>query len=314
MHTSCAEPGRQPVTLRGVLGGPLGVGLLLAANGSLIAGIYVAAQAAVRHGTAALGVLAWQLVFAAAVLAVVAVVRGHWPALDTRRLRYAVIAGLLGVSLPNLASYTALAVVPTAVVGVIAALSPVFTYAFALGLGMERPSAARVAGVLAGLGGVLWVLWPGAAMRIDGAALIALIAPALLAAGNVYRSLAWPPGLAPIGAAALVLVGQAILVLPLAAACGVIAVPGMGAAASDLPLWATGAMTAAFYLGAFELQRRAGAVVTGQLGYVITLASLAIGVFLVGEPISAATWGGALLAVAGVLLVLRGGAAGGARS
>lgn len=314
MHTSCAESGRPPVTLRGALGGPLGVGLLLAANGSLIAGIYAAAQAAVRHGTAALGVLAWQLAFAAAVLAVVAVVRGHWPALDTRRLRYAAIAGLLGVSLPNLASYTALSVVPTAVVGVIAALSPVFTYAFALGLGMERPSAARVAGVLVGLGGVLWVLWPGAAMRIDGAALIALIAPALLAAGNVYRSLAWPPGLAPIGAAALVLVGQAILVLPLAAAYGVIAVPGMGAAASDLPLWATGAMTAAFYLGAFELQRRAGAVVTGQLGYVITLASLAIGVFLVGEPISAATWGGAFLAVAGVLLVLRGGAAGGARS
>lgn len=66
-------------------------------------------------------------------------------------------------------------------------------------------------------------------------------------------------------------------------------------------------MTATFYAGAFELQRRGGAVVTGQLGYVITLASLAIGVLVFGERVPPSTWIGAGLAILGVLLVLGGG-------
>jgi drug/metabolite transporter (DMT)-like permease len=98
-------------------------------------------------------------------------------------------------------------------------------------------------------------------------------------------------------------------VVPLAAASGVLVLPGIQGAPGSAALWSTGAMTAAFYLGAFELQRRGGAVVTGQLGYVITLASLAIGALLLGETHPASTWIGAALAIAGVVLVLRGGAA-----
>lgn len=284
-----------------------GVALLLAVNGSLIAGIYAAAQAAVRAGIPALGVLAWQLGFAALVLGAVALVAGQWPRLTVARLRYALVAGLLGVSLPNWASFTALGQVPAPVIGVIAALSPVFTYALAVGIGMERPAPLRILGLLLGLGGVLWVLWPREGIALEAAALLALAAPALLAAGNVYRSRAWPPGLAPLGAAALMLGGQALLVAAVAHAHGSLVAPAWPGSPTDPALWATGAMTAAFYLGAFELQRRGGAVVTGQLGYVITLASLAIAVILLGERVPPSTWVGASLAILGVLLVLRGG-------
>lgn len=38
-----------------------------------------------------------------------------------------------------------------------------------------------------------------------------------------------------------------------------------------------------FYLGAFELQKRGGAVVAGQMGYVITVASLALSDLVFGE-------------------------------
>lgn len=207
-----------------------GVALLLLLNGSLIAGIYAAAQVAVRAGAAPLGVLAWQLGFAAVVLAAIAFAAGQRPRLGARSLRYALVAGLLGVSLPNLASFTALAQVPTPVVGVIAALSPVFTYAMAVGLRMERPAPGRVAGLLLGLGGVLWVLWPREGVSLGPAALIALAAPALLAAGNVYRSRAWPPGLPPLGAAALMLAGQAILVGAVALASGTSFVPAVAGA------------------------------------------------------------------------------------
>jgi drug/metabolite transporter (DMT)-like permease len=305
-----AESGNRAVARRD--GG--GVVLLLLVNGSLVAGVYAAAQVALRHGAAPLGVLAWQLAFAAAALGIVALVRGQWPRIDGRRLRYALVAGLLGVSLPNAASFTALAQLPASMVGVVAALSPIFTYVFAIGLCMERPAAVRTVGMLLGLGGVLWVVWPRDGASFGPAVVLALAAPALLAAGNVYRSLAWPQGLAPLGAAALMLAGQALLVVPLAAASGVLVLPGIQGAPGSAALWSTGAMTAAFYLGAFELQRRGGAVVTGQLGYVITLASLAIGALLLGETHPASSWIGAALAIAGVMLVLRGAAARAPRS
>lgn len=281
--------------------------LLLLANGSLIAGVYAAAAVAVRHGVTPLGILAWQLGFAATVLGLLAALTGRWPRIDARRLRYALVAGLLGVSLPNAASFTALSQLPAAVVGVVAALSPVFTYALVVGLRMERPTPGRIAGLVLGLLGVGWVLWPRDGVDLEATAVLALAAPALLAAGNVYRSLAWPPGLVPLGAAALMLAGQALFVLPLAAVTGELAWPVAIDGAGGAALWGVGAMTATFYLGAFELQRRGGAVVTGQLGYVITLASLAIGVVAFRESHQASTWLGAAVAIAGVLLVLRGG-------
>lgn len=294
----------RPVVVRNRGGGVL---LLLVANGSLIAGVYAAAGVAGGQGIPALAILAWQLAFSAAVLCAVAVLAGQWPRIDVRRLRYALAAGLLGVSLPNVASFTALSQLPAAVVGVVAALSPVFTYALALGLRLERAGWLRVAGLALGLAGVAMVLWPSDGGGFGLAAGVALLAPALLAAGNVYRSLAWPPGLSPLGAAALMLAGQAVLVVPVAVAVGAWTWPTAAAGTGEVALWAVGGMTAAFYLGAFELQRRGGAVVTGQLGYVITLASLAIGVLVFGESHPATTWMGAVIAVAGVLLVLRAG-------
>lgn len=295
-----AAPGRERMRDGKVL-------FLLAANGSLIAGVYAAAGVAARHAVDAVGLLAWQLAFAALALGGIAVSSGHWPRIDGARLRYALLAGLLGVSLPNVASFTALSHLPAAEVGVVAALSPVFTYAFAVGLRSERISVVRVAGLGLGLVGVGWVLWPADGAAPGMASALALVAPVMLAAGNVYRSLAWPPGLTPLGAAALMLAGQAILVVPVAVANGAWVWPSAVGAEGGAALWAVGGMTAAFYLGAFELQRRGGAVVTGQLGYVITLASLAIGVLVFDDSPPASTWCGAALAIVGVLLVLRGG-------
>ena len=120
---------------------------LLILNGSLIAGIYAFAKAG---SASAMGVLAWQLLFAAVVISVVAYWRGQAPRLDPSTLRYAAIAGVLGVSAPNLVTFCALSQVPAGLVGVIGALSPLFTYLLALGIGIERLGAVRAAGISLG--------------------------------------------------------------------------------------------------------------------------------------------------------------------
>jgi drug/metabolite transporter (DMT)-like permease len=279
--------------------------LLLLLNGSLMAGIYAFAKA----GTAsALGVLAWQLLFSAAAITAVACWRGENAPLTRQNLRYAAIAGTLGMSAPSLVTFCALARVPAGFIGVIGALAPVFTYAMALALRIEALRGPRAVGIVLGLVGVLGLLLPAGALPSGGSlpwALAALASPLFLAGGNLFRSLAWPRGLAPLGAASLMLLLQAGAIVPLALAMGHFEWPLPIGGPGDMALLGGGLLTTIFYLGAFELQRRAGPVVVGQLGYVITAASLLIGAAVFGERYPLTAWLAIAAVVGGLALVNR---------
>ena len=277
---------------------------LLLVNGALIAGVYALAKVAGEAGVSPLGVLSWQVLFAALVVGLVAALRGELPALSLTNLRYAAVAGVLGVSGPNLVTFAALAHLPAGLIGVITALSPVLTYAITLAVRVEKLQGRRAAGVVLGLAGVLAIVLPRSALPSPQAlpwALAALLAPLLLASGNVFRTLAWPAGLKPLAAASLLLAVQAAVLTPWALVAGEFEAPS----AQDMALIGAGALTAVFYLGAFELQRRGGPVVVGQLGYVITVASLAIGALAFGERYPLSMLAAAVVVLAGVTLVNR---------
>lgn len=279
---------------------------LLALNGTLIAAIYACAKLADGHGVSALGILAWQVAFAASAMTLVVAVRGELPRLTVANLRYAGVAGVLGVTAPNLITFGALAHLPSGLVGVITSLSPMFTYAIALALRIERMQALRAAGIVTGLAGVLFIALPRDTLASHGAiswVLLAMAAPLSLAGGNVYRTLAWPSGLPPMPAAALLLVLQALLVVPAAVMSGQFVVPKLSLHSADVALLTAGALTTGFYLGAFELQRRGGPVVVGQLGYVITIASLVLGTVLFDERHTLGTFVAVAAVLAGVALV-----------
>ncbi len=285
--------------------------LLLLLNGSLIAGIYTLAKLARDEGLSPFGVLAWQLLVAAPLVTSVALVAGRLPPLNRGTLRYAAIAGLLGISAPNLVTFAALAHVPAGVVGVIGALSPLFTYAIALLLRVEALQRQRAAGILLGLLGLLGVL--ALLLPRQGAdetmalpwAVLALGGPLLLAAGNLFRSMAWPAGLHPLSAASLMLALQALLLVPAAAWSGHLTLPDSSGDGVVWTLLTAGGLTTLFYLSAFELQKRAGPVVVGQLGYVITVATLLLGMLVFGERHGAATFTAVATVFAGILLVHR---------
>lgn len=293
--------------------------LLLLVNGSLIAGIYACAKIAAASGVSAFGMVAWQLLFAALALSAVAALAGRLPVPSRVSLRYAAIAGMLGISAPNLITFSALAHVPAGLIGVIGVLSPVFTYAIALAIGIERAHRVRALGIALGLVGVLSLLLPRSALPDASAwpwALLALGGPLLLAGGNLFRSLAWPPGLHPLSAATLMLLTQAALLVPAALWFDQLPLPDLSSpswAGVDGALLGAGLSTATFYLSAFELQRRAGPVVVGQLGYVITAASLLLGMLVFGERPGMAAGVAISLVFAGVMLVQRAAPAAGPR-
>lgn len=304
-HSSPSLPVKPARTGAPVVSGTgISWGLLLL-NGSLIAAIYAVAKRAVQAGVPFVTVLAWQVAIAAVIVAIVLKVRGERLQLRPEHLRYGLVAGLVGVTGPNLVTFAALAHLPAGVIGALTSLAPVFTYVIVTALRLESLRMLGSLGVVFGMLGAILIANPETADLTSRApwVLLALCSPLLLACGNVYRSVAWPRGLTPLGAAAVLLLLQCLVVIPVAVFGFGLSIPADAVATGFPAVLAVGMLMAAFYMTAFNLQRRAGPVLVGQLGNVISVASLAIGAAWLGERYEVSTLIGAVIVVSGVLLV-----------
>ena len=277
------------------------------------------AKLAPGAGLPPFALLAWALAGATLVLTLIGAVRGRLPSLNVRTVEYFLVAGFVGLAAPYLIFFSAVPHVGASFVAVSLALSPLYTYAGTLLLGMERFDVWRALGVVLTLAGSL--LLAVLKLSVPGAPtfwiVATLSAPVLLAAGNIYRTLRWPPGsgsdqLAPgmLGAAALVL----LVVGALPGGFGAIpdlslAVP-TGDAAALLLIVAQAAAFAVVFLLYFVLQQRGGPVYLSLLGSVAAVVGSVIAIFLLGEAApQGLVVGGALIAL-GVGLVTCGGAKG----
>ena len=263
--------------------------VLLVANGSLIAGTFAASRWLGGHGIGPLELLGWQVSFASVVVLGIALACGQAPRWSAANVRYAAIAGSLGIAAPSLVTFTALQRLPTGLVGALAGLSPVFTCLLAHLFGLQRVQPRQWVGVVTGAVAVFVLLLPGTALPRTADlpwALLAMLAPLSLAAGNLYRTRAWPQGLSPLAAASQLSAIQAVVLLSAGLCVGSVRLPGWPLAKVDVALLAAGAAAAWVQGTTFVLQRRAGPVAVGQLGNVITVAGLGFGVCVFGESYS----------------------------
>ncbi|MEC3862310.1 DMT family transporter [Mesobacterium sp. TK19101] len=212
--------------------------------------------------------------------------------------RYVVLAGGITFVAANLVLFLALPHVGAGHMGLMFALSPLFTLALASALRMQAPGRIGLWGLALGFAGaVLIALTRGGVSQGMLWSLAALAMPALLAAGNVYRSLAWPEGGDPIALAAwshLVAVGV------FAAAIVVMGLP-VGALA-QVPL-VTGTqilLSAITFPAFFLLQRLGGPVMLSQLGYVAAASGVLVAVTVLDEAFGPLAWVGAGLIALGV--------------
>lgn len=284
--------------------------LLLLMNGLLIAGTYAVSKAVLAAGVPVLTLLAWQLAPAAVLINLVAAWRDERPALSATHLRYYVIAGVLGMLLPYTITYLSLAHLPAGVIGVAASLSAVMTYGIARAAGREPANLRRLIGLVLGLIGVLTLVVPKAALPapdLAGWVFIAVLAPLSLAGGNVYRTAAWPDGAPPLSLAAGMLAVLGVATLAVAGTSGQLALPSATADEALVGIAVVALLTAGFYLTAFSMQRRTSPSFVAQMGYVISLGALVIGVVFLDEQPSAWVWLSAALVMAGIVVATRGG-------
>lgn len=228
-------------------------------------------------------------------------------AMTAHRLRYFTIAAAISYALPNLLIFSAVPRLGAGYTGIMFTLSPVITLGFSILLGVRRPNFPGIVGIVVGFAGAAMVaLARGDAAQPTDAAwvLIGLLIPVLLAAGNIYRTMDWPPHTGPIELAAGSHLAAAAMLL-----AGIVLLPGLAAFAplGQVPgvTLAQAASAAAMFAFYFRLQAVGGPVYLSQIGYVAAAIGLFAGTLFLGEHYRWQTWAGALLIVAGVAITTK---------
>lgn len=269
---------------------------------------FAVVKIATLGGVPPIAVWFWQAVGGGAVLCAFAYWRGWKVPMSGRHLRFYLVLGLTGFTIPGVNAVIAVTHLPVGVMAVVVTLSPFLTYVITLAIGVERFNPMKLAGTILGFGGALLIVLPGSALPEPGQAgwaLLALLTPTLYAISNIYAGVARPSDVDSLSLAALMQATNSALLLP------IMLVMGQGFWLAPPFDAADGALFVQMIIAAIgpflfvEIVRRAGPVYLAQVAYISTLAGLGWGMVLFGERHSAYVWAAVACVLAGVLLVTR---------
>ena len=263
-------------------------------------------KVAVSTGHHPAGLILWQVVFGALFLGAVVAARGLRLGRLTRAGAYLGAVALIGTVIPNSTSFLAARHLPAGVMGLNIAVIPMVALVLAHWAGAERATARRLLGVAFGAAAILLLVGPEASLPDPGATvfvLVALIAPLCYGAEGVFIAKRAPRDLDPIETLFGASVLAAILMAPIALSQGWAVDLGGAWAAPEWAMLAAALLHAIAYSGYIWLVGRAGPVFTSQLSYVVTIASVALSMTVLGERYSTWVWLAFALMLGGLALV-----------
>jgi drug/metabolite transporter (DMT)-like permease len=277
----------------------LTVGALLGLSTNLV-------KYAASRGLNPLTLLTWSVVGAALVVSTVNALTGRLPRPDRRYTEYFVVAALIGVVAPNLLMYAAVPRVGAGFVTLSIAFPPLLTYLGALALRMERFDGFRATGVGVALAGATYMAYMKVSTPDAPVIWIAatMLAPVILAVGNIYRTARWPAGAAPEELVPGVLLASGAALIAIGALTGIpLAVRWHDPFDIVLIVLQAGLLSGQYVLY-FVLQKRGGPVLMSLLGSVAAVVGVPTAVLLLGEsPPAGLAVGGVMITVGIVLLV-----------
>ena len=286
---------------RTALGTLLGAGLLLGVTTNL-------AKVAHGIGITPLAYLTWSLSGAALLLTIVSGLRGQVAKLNWRSVEYFVVAGFLSTAGANLIFFNAVPHLGVSFIALMFSLPPLLTYAGALAMGMERFCWWRASGVVLALAGTaVLVFKQWSAPDADSVWIaIALVGPVLLALGNIYRTLRWPPDASAESLAPGMLTGALVILLFAALVFDwSLSIPD-GSTYAMLLIAVQAIVLAGQFLLLFVLQKAGGPVFLSLMGAVSAMFGVPIALVLLAEPVLPAFLPSATLIAAGIVAMLFG--------
>ncbi len=281
--------------------------------GSFYGTVIAMGKYGVQSGIPVTALVFWQMLISGLVLMGILLAKGQFPKLNLRYLRYYFIGGFCGNAFPTTLAFMAADKLGAAVAGIVFPLSPLFTYLFAVILKMDRPQRRKITGITFGLAGATCIILPPVMMNNevtfnDDSILwlgVSLTIPIVLAVGNIYRTWDWPERSSSFPLAAGMLIGTAVMLLPVLIITDQFYVPDFS---SDKPDWIFAASSLLSFIGFivyFESQRISGPVYFSQVSYFITLTAIICGIFIFDEHLDWNVWLAAGLIFLGLFLVSR---------
>lgn len=250
-------------------------------------------------GLPPLGFLFWSLVGSTALLFALALARRALPPLNARTLEFFIASGALTVAFGWMINVLTAPRVGASFISLTVALVPLMTYAAAAAAGLDTATRRRSTGVALALVGAVALAWsrlsvPDAPV---GWTLLALAMPFCLTAGNIYRSMRWPPG---AGALALTLGMVAAAVVWVAFAAVVFGRSLSFPAGGGVMVGLQSVALAGQFLALLVLLKHGGVVFQSLMAATAALLGVVIAVAGLGEAVPGAFVLSAALIVAGV--------------
>lgn len=277
--------------------------LLLA--GSLLGLSTTLAKVAGDMGLAAFPFLTWSLFGATVILMGRSLRNGNVPSLSTRTIEYFFIAAFVTVAGSNLIFFSAVPVVGAGFVSLAITLPPLLTYGGALVFKLEHFSLVRFVGVLSALAGAAFLALNKLTSNQVPAYWIALtlVGPVLLAIGNLYRTLRWPPNASPEQLAPGMLAAATLMLLAAGMLPQFDLFPSGFQTRHFLLIGVQAGVFASQFLVMFLLQKTGGPVLLSLLGSVGAVVTVPIALLVLGEAAPDGLYVATVLIALGIVLL-----------
>jgi len=261
---------------------------------------------AVSTGYRHFGLIFWQLVIGAVLMAGISLLRRRRLPVGRKQMRTFLIIALLGTVLPNSASYQAVTHLPAGVMSILLSLVPMISFPIALALGQDRFSLRRFFGLLAGLAGVSLLILPEASLP-DRSAIwwvpVAMMAGMFYAFEGNYVAKWGTAGMDGIEVLFGASIVGAVIVFPLALGSGQWINPLNPWGIADWALIGSSVIHVFVYASYVWLVGKAGPVFAVQVSYLVTGFGVIWAMVLLNESYSPYIWAALALMFFGLVLV-----------
>ncbi len=261
---------------------------------------------AVSEGYRHFGLVFWQSIIGAALMAALCAARGVRLPLHPAALKVYLIISLIGTVLPNSLSYQSAVHLPAGIISILLSMIPMLAFPLALGLRLDRFEWRRLGGLVLGMVAVLMIVVPGESLA--GAiplfwVMMVLIVCIFYAFEGNYVAKWGTAGLDALQVMFGASIVSALLTLPLALATGQWVDPRPPWGAPDYALMASSTAHVLVYATYVWLVGRAGPVFTVQVSYLVTLFGLLWARLILGEAYAPTVWFALALMMLGMYLV-----------
>lgn len=266
---------------------------------------YSIARYAMTHGVPALGYSFWQSLGPAIFLLLLCFIKERRLLLSASHLRYFVIAGLLGIALPNTNMYFAAPHLPASLLAVIVNTVPIMMYPLALLARQEKFHIGRLIGVIIGIFGIMLVVGIDEVTKQNApisSILMALITPLLFAVCALYSVYDRPKNTSSLQLATGMLVFSALMLTPLIINLHQF-YPLTNLSLPNLVVMLEIVLSSIGYILFFELLRNAGPVYYSLVGGVVAITGTLWGILVFNETLSLMLIGAIALIIVAIFMV-----------